>query len=177
VDVARFTPEGPCVTRADIPRPVFAYVGRVAVEKNLTAFLRLQLPGSKWVVGGGPQLAALKRDFPDVHFAGAVDHHDLPAYYRCADAFVFPSLTDTFGLVLLEALACGVPVAAFPVAGPADVVGTSGSGVLDHDLKRAALGALEVPRAAARAHAMKFSWERVASVFLGHLAPFKAITT
>jgi glycosyltransferase involved in cell wall biosynthesis len=100
----------------------------------------------------------------------------LPAYYRSADAFVFPSLTDTFGLVLLEALACGVPVAAFPVAGPADVIGGSGAGVLDHDLRRAAIGALEVPRDAARAHAMNFSWERVAQIFLGHLAPFKAAT-
>ena len=176
VDVERFVPEGPSAAHADMPRPVFAYVGRVAVEKNLSAFLNLKLPGSKWVVGGGPQLAALKREFPAVHFAGAIDHKDLPAYYRGADAFVFPSLTDTFGLVLLEALACGVPVAAFPVAGPADVVGASGSGVLDHDLRRAALGALEVPRSAARAHAMTFSWERVARIFLGHLAPFKAVT-
>ncbi len=174
VDIARFAPEGPQAPHPDMPRPLFAYVGRVAVEKNLAAFLKLDLPGSKWVVGGGPQLAALRRDFPAVHFSGAIEHRDLPAYYRCADAFVFPSLTDTFGLVLLEALACGVPVAAFPVPGPVDVVGSSGAGVLDHDLRRAALGALRIPRETARAHALKFSWERVARVFLGHLAPIGA---
>lgn len=174
VDTAAFHPQGPAAPlRADAaaPGPHFAYVGRVAVEKNLRAFLDLDLPGTRWVIGGGPQLDELRRAYPDVRFTGAVDHDRLPEFYRALDVFVFPSRTDTFGLVLLEALACGVPVAAFPVAGPLDVIGDSGSGVLDRDLRRAALGALEIPRAAARTHALGFSWERVARTFLGHLAP------
>ncbi len=177
VDVEKFRPEGPVAPADAVPvdgRPVFAYVGRVAVEKNLRAFLDLELPGSKWVIGGGPQFEELRQAYPAVHFSGAVAHAALPAYYRAADVFVFPSRTDTFGLVLLEALACGVPVAAYPVPGPLDVIGANGPGVLDHDLRAAAIGALRISRQAARSHALLFSWKHVAQVFLGHLAPIGA---
>ena len=115
----------------------------------------------------------LAREYSDVVLTGAVDHSDLPAYYRAIDVFVFPSRTDTFGLVILEALACGVPVAAFPVSGPLDVIGNGGGGVLDVDLRAAAIRALTIPREAARAHALSFSWESVARTFLGHLAPIR----
>jgi len=174
VDVEKFRPQGPSAPSDAVPvdgRPVFAYVGRVAVEKNLRAFLDLELPGSKWVIGGGPQLDELRRAYPATHFSGAVAHAALPAYYRAVDVFVFPSRTDTFGLVLLEALACGVPVAAYPVPGPLDVIGANGPGVLDNDLRTAAIGALRISREAARAHALRYSWKHVAQVFLGHLAP------
>lgn len=174
VDVEKFRPEGPGAPADAVPvdgRPVFAYVGRVAVEKNLRAFLALELPGSKWVIGGGPQFEELRLAYPATHFSGAVAHAALPAYYRAADVFVFPSRTDTFGLVLLEALACGVPVAAYPVPGPLDVIGADGPGVLDHDLRAAAIGALRISREAARSHALKFSWKHVAQVFLGNLVP------
>jgi len=176
VNLERFTPDGPQAgpvgqATRDKAAPVSMYIGRVAVEKNIRAFLDLDLPGQKWVVGGGPDLERLRRQYPDVHFTGPQAHADLPAYYRAADVFVFPSRTDTFGLVLLEALACGVPVAAFPVAGPMDVIGTSGPGALDHDLRAAVLRALQVPRAVARAHALQYSWSQVARLFLGYLAP------
>ncbi len=175
VDIARFEPYG---ERAIERRsPVFMYVGRVAIEKNLRAFLDLDLPGEKWVVGGGPQLELLRRAYPDVHFAGPKAHAELAPWYRSADVFVFPSRTDTFGLVLLEAMACGVPVAAFPVPGPQDVVGQSGAGVLDRDLWRAAITALEIGADAPRAHALQYSWQRVARLFAGHLAPLQPMPT
>jgi glycosyltransferase involved in cell wall biosynthesis len=179
VDIERFHHEGAIAPGAQAlaqgGEPVFAYIGRVAVEKNLKAFLDLDLPGRKWVVGGGPQLEQLRREYPQVHFSGPVEHDALPAYYRAASVFVFPSRTDTFGLVLLEALACGVPVAAYPVPGPLDVIGTSGAGVIDTDLRDACLRALAIPRAAARAHALGYSWERVAKRFFGYLAPIPAL--
>ena len=169
VDTARFTPDGP---RAFTSRkPVFMYVGRVAVEKNIEAFLDLDLPGEKWVVGGGPQLASLQRRYPAVHFAGPKAHHELAAWYRSADVFMFPSRTDTFGLVLLEALACGVPVAAYPVPGPNDVIGRAGAGALDEDLWSAAMRALQIDCAVARRHALAFSWQHVAGQFVSYLAP------
>ena len=152
---------------AALPRPVFLYVGRVAVEKNIAAFLKLDLPGSKVVVGDGPQRAALQARYPDVHFAGWREGDGLVRAYRGGDVMVFPSRTDTFGLVLVEAMACGTPVAAFPVMGPRDVVG--GGGVLDEDLRRACLAALDVPRAAARIQAERFSWPASASAFRSHL--------
>ncbi|MFN0315419.1 MAG: glycosyltransferase family 4 protein [Burkholderiales bacterium] len=155
----------------DAKRPVFLYVGRVAVEKNIEAFLKLDLPGSKWVVGDGPQRAKLASVYPDVHFAGMKTVDELPAYYRAADVFVFPSLTDTFGLVLLEALACGTPVAAFPVSGPIDVIGTAPVGVLDNDLRRACMAALGIPRDAARRYAETFAWETSVQQFESYLAP------
>ncbi len=167
VDLELFRPE----PRADfgLPRPVFLYVGRVAVEKNIGAFLDLDLPGSKLVVGDGPQLARLRRRYKTVHFAGRREGAALAAAYAGADAFVFPSRTDTFGLVLLEALACGTPVAAFPVTGPRDVVGNARVGVLDADLRAAALAALALDRGECRAHAEQFSWRASAQAFLSHL--------
>jgi glycosyltransferase involved in cell wall biosynthesis len=174
VDLALFRPhrdeDGP---REDVslPRPVFLYVGRVAVEKNIRAFLDLDLPGSKVVVGDGPQLAALRREYPRAQFLGARFGEALARAYAGADAFVFPSLTDTFGLVMLEALACGTPVAAFPVTGPLDVLGAAPGaiGAIDTDLRRAALASLEGDRAACRAHAERYSWRACAEAFLGAL--------
>ncbi|MCX7381382.1 MAG: glycosyltransferase family 1 protein [Alphaproteobacteria bacterium] len=157
----------------DLPRPIFAYVGRVAVEKNIRAFLDLDLPGSKLVVGGGPQLAQLRRDYPAARFTGPRYGAELAAAYAGADVFVFPSLTDTFGLVILEALACGTPVAAFDVTGPKDILlGTDGLvGAVGDDLRAAALRALDADRALCRAHAERFSWRACAETFLAHLVP------
>ncbi len=139
--------------------PVFLYVGRIAVEKNIEAFLALDLPGRKWVAGAGPLLPALRARYPDVQFTGVLGQPELAALYDAADVFVFPSRTDTFGLVLLEALACGCPVAAYPVTGPIDVIGDAPAGALDVDLRAACLRALAIDRATARAHAERFSWE------------------
>jgi glycosyltransferase involved in cell wall biosynthesis len=152
-------------------RPIFLYVGRVAVEKNIEAFLKLDLPGTKWVVGEGPLRAQLESRYPDVSFAGIKTPAELASYYSAADVFVFPSLTDTFGLVLLEALACGTPVAAFPVLGPIDVIGNSGVGVLHEDLGVACMRALEISRRKARSYAEQFSWQVSINQFLGHLSP------
>jgi glycosyltransferase involved in cell wall biosynthesis len=157
----------------DLPRPVFLTVARVAVEKNLPAFLDLDLPGSKVVVGDGPLLATLKQRYPEVHFAGAQYGADLARHYAAADVFVFPSLTDTFGLVLLEAFACGVPVAAFPVAGPIDVIGDSPAGRLDQDLRKAALAALDIPPESCRQFALQYTWERCAEQFVANLTPVR----
>lgn len=156
-----------------LPRPVFLYAGRVAVEKNIEAFLTLDLPGSKVVVGDGPQREALARRFLAVHFAGWRQGEALARAYAGADAFVFPSRTDTFGLVMLEAMACGTPVAAFPVTGPLDVIPGSGAGVLDEDLRRAALAALDCDRAACRRHAERYSWEACAADFRRQLVPMR----
>lgn len=150
-------------------RPIFLYVGRVAVEKNIEAFLRLDLPGSKWVVGQGPMRAHLERRYPEVRFEGLKTPAELARYYRAADVFVFPSLTDTFGLVMLEALACGTPVAAFPVAGPIDVIGASGAGVLHENLRAACLGALDISRDQARRYAEQFSWQSSVEQFASNL--------
>jgi glycosyltransferase involved in cell wall biosynthesis len=147
------------------PAPVFLYVGRIAVEKNVTAFLDLELPGRKVVVGSGPQAEELKRRYPDVLFTGSREGKSLAEAYASSDVFVFPSRTDTFGLVLLEALAAGLPVAAFPTTGPLDVITDSRAGVLDADLRAAALRALTLDGAAARAHALRFSWENSARQF------------
>jgi glycosyltransferase involved in cell wall biosynthesis len=150
----------------DLPRPIFMNVGRVSVEKNLEAFLDLDLPGSKVIVGDGPVLGSLKKRYPDVHFLGTHTGEDLGRLYAAADVFVFPSLTDTFGNVLIEALACGVPVAAYPVMGPVDVIGDTGSGVLSNDLQEACLAALDIPREAALARAADFTWERATQQFV-----------
>jgi glycosyltransferase involved in cell wall biosynthesis len=157
----------------DLPRPIFIYIGRVAVEKNIAAFLNLDLPGSKVVVGGGPQLASLRRDYPRVTFTGPRYGEALARAYAGADVFVFPSLTDTFGLVLLESLACGTPVAAFPVTGPKDVLTNSDGkiGSVNADLRVAALDALTADRQACRAHAERYSWRACAEIFLSHLVP------
>lgn len=171
VDLDLFKPE----PREDwgLPRPVFLYVGRVAVEKNIEAFLDLDLPGSKVVVGGGPQLEPLRRSYPGVVFVGPRYGEALARSYAGADVFVFPSLTDTFGLVILEALACGTPVAAYPVTGPMDVMAsaTGTIGAMNFDLHTAALEALRADRAACRAHAERFSWRSCAEIFLSHLVP------
>lgn len=152
-----------------LPRPIFINVGRVAVEKNLDAFLALDLPGSKVVVGDGPQRASLERRYPKVHFAGVKIGEDLARAYASADVFVFPSRTDTFGNVLLEALASGLPVAAYPVMGPLDILGDSDAGILDEDLRAACLGALAIDPAAARELALSFSWRRAAMQFLDNV--------
>ncbi len=146
--------------------PVFLYVGRIAVEKNIKAFLDLDLPGRKVLVGSGPQAPELARLYPDALFTGPKYAEDLAEAYASADVFVFPSLTDTFGLVLLEALACGVPVAAYPASGPLDVITDPNAGILGSDLRAAALRALELDRGAARAHALRFSWENSARQFI-----------
>ena len=174
VDTDLFRPDR--AIELPFPRPIFACVGRVAVEKNLDAFLSLDLPGSKVVVGDGPDRARLVARFPGVRFLGELQGLALSAAYASADAFVFPSLSDTFGLVLLEALASGVPIAAFPIPGPLDVIGDSGAGALDWDLRRAALAALSIPRETARAHALTFSIaasarQFVDNIFRAHAAP------
>ncbi len=160
----------------DLPRPIFVYVGRVAVEKNLRAFLDLTLPGSKLVVGDGPQRKALQREYPDVHFAGARFGADLAAAYAGADVFVFPSKTDTFGLVVLEALASGLPVAAFNVTGPKDILGEAPVpvGALNDDLQKAALDALGIDRAACRPYAETYSWTACAQRFMDNLVPLRS---
>lgn len=158
-------------------RPVFTYVGRVAVEKNLPAFLRLDLPGTKLVVGDGPERARLQRRFPDAVFVGAKSGPELANFYRRSDAFVFPSRTDTFGLVLLEAMACGVPVAAYPVRGPIDVVKDPSAGILNGNLGDAAMMALQLRRSEVRRYAERFSWERSTRQFAGHLVPARGAGT
>jgi glycosyltransferase involved in cell wall biosynthesis len=168
VDTAAFRPIAKPVT--DFPRPIFLYVGRVAIEKNVPAFLDLDLPGTKLVVGDGPALAELKQRYPNVRFLGRQEGDELAFLYAMSDVFVFPSHTDTFGLVLLEALASGLPIAAFPVAGPIDVVEGSGVGVLDWDLRAAALSALAIAPEACRARARQFSWAASAEQFLSNLA-------
>ena len=170
VDLELFAPE-PRDPFAGLARPVFLYVGRLAVEKNIGAFLDLDLPGSKVVVGGGPQLEALRKAYPATLFTGPRVGRALAASYAGADCFVFPSLTDTFGLVMLEALACGTPVAAFPVTGPLDILDRHPVGAMDVDLRVAALRALSADRAACRAHAELFSWRACADTFLANLVP------
>jgi len=163
VDHTLFRPRAQSVL--DLPRPIFLSVGRLAVEKNLDAFLKLDLPGSKVIVGDGPARASLCRRYPGAHFLGALQGEALAAVYASADVFVFPSRTDTFGIVLLEAMASGLPVAAFPAPGPVDVVPPK-AGALDDDLRAACLHALTVSREAARAHALRYRWEESARQFL-----------
>lgn len=157
---------------AHLPRPVNLYVGRVSVEKNIEAFLSSDLAGSKVVVGDGPQIDELKRKYPSVLFTGAKKGDELARHYAAADLFVFPSRTDTFGLVLLEALASGLPVAAYPVPGPLDVIGSSGVGVLDEDLAKAAREALAIDPVKCRDYALTFSWTSCTQQFLDNLKPF-----
>jgi len=167
VDLALFHPRPQSVL--DLPRPIFLSVGRVAVEKNLDAFLSLRLPGSKVVVGDGPARADLQRAYPDVTFLGTREGEDLAAIYASSDVFVFPSLTDTFGIVLLEAVASGLPVAAFPVQGPMDVFAGSGAAVLNEDLRAAALKALRIPRETCLDLAARHGWQASAAQFYGHI--------
>ncbi|MCA9286167.1 MAG: glycosyltransferase family 1 protein [Phycisphaerales bacterium] len=172
VDTNLFRPVAPAVT--DLPRPVFLYAGRVAVEKNIEAFLEAPLPGSRMVVGDGPARAALERRHRDVHWAGYRFGEELVAHYCSADVFVFPSRTDTYGIVMLEANACGLPIAAYPVTGPIDVVQPGRTGWLDDDLATAARRALDVPRDGCLAHARANSWRRCAEMLRDALAPSSA---
>jgi glycosyltransferase involved in cell wall biosynthesis len=167
VDVVQFRP----IPEASLPypRPIWLYVGRIAVEKNIEAFLSLDLPGTKVVIGDGPARAALARAYPSVQFLGPKSGEDLVRHYAASDVFVFPSLTDTFGLVMLEALACGVPVAAFPVQGPQDVIGDAPVAALSANLQEACLKALEIPHGAARAFALTRSWRICTEQFLSNL--------
>ena len=161
--------------KLDSRQPIFVYVGRVAVEKNIDAFLELELPGSKWVVGDGPAVAGLKARYGEqknIHWLGVLNQTELAEVYSSSDVFVFPSKTDTFGLVLLEAMACGCPVAAYPVTGPIDVIGTDGPGALNDDLREACLAALRIDRNEVRRFAERFSWGAATRQFLRHLHPF-----
>ena len=176
VDAARFHPsnrEAEEVYGA-LPRPIFLYAGRLAPEKNLDAFLSLELPGSKVIIGDGPSAATLRRTYPAAHFLGVQVGDALARAYASADVFVFPSRTDTFGMVLLEAMASGLPVAALPVPGPLDVVGDSGAGILDADLRAACLAALDISRDHARAHAETFTWANATRQFLENIAVARA---
>jgi glycosyltransferase involved in cell wall biosynthesis len=180
VDLDQFHPDIPAHPEmSDLPRPILLNVGRVAVEKNIEAFLEFETSGSKVVVGGGPALEGLRAAYPDVLFLGPKHGAELASAYASADVFVFPSRTDTFGLVNIEALACGLPVAAYPVPGPLDIIGLNGRGVhggtrrigaLDEDLGRAVARALAADRAAAAAEARHYSWERCTELFLDGLA-------
>ncbi len=169
VDHTIFRPQQ--VNKLNTTPPIYLYVGRVAIEKNIEAFLELDLPGSKWVVGDGPALVALRARYPEVNYLGVLSQAELAQVYASADVFVFPSKTDTFGLVLLEALACGLPVAAYPVTGPLDVIGDSKAGALHEDLRTACLDALALEREDAVAHARRFSWRSATEQFLSYLHP------
>jgi glycosyltransferase involved in cell wall biosynthesis len=181
VDMAQFHP---CPSRTPGPnQPTFLYVGRVSREKNVQAFLDLDLPGRKVVVGDGPLLPALRRRYPGVAFKGAKTGDELAAEYSAADVFVFPSRTDTFGLVLLEAMASGLPIAAYPVTGPIDVIREGVTGFLSTDLQAAALAALSLDSSVVRAEAMRHNWSSVALGFLAivqnaqRAAGFSKLTT
>lgn len=177
IDQGLFQPEGSAhPAMQDLPRPIMLNVGRVSAEKNLEAFLDLDCPGTKVVVGDGPALESLRRRYPQAVFLGALSGEELASAYRAADCFVFPSLTDTFGLVVIEALACGVPVAAFPVQGPVDILGMDGRGVagdypvqvgaLSADLGKAVAAALTLDRAEAARFAYRFTWAHATDQFV-----------
>lgn len=170
VDTSLFKP-GPKTEYLDLPGPHLLYVGRVAVEKNVEAFLKLDVPGTKIVVGDGPQKAALERIYPDARFLGRKVGAELSALYRSADVFVFPSKTDTFGNVMLEALASGVPVAAYPVTGPIDILTDRRAGAMDETLEIAVTRALQLSREAAVAHAKTFTWAHCTDLFADALVP------
>ncbi len=169
VDADRFKPRAKDFLA--YPRPISMYVGRVAVEKNLDAFLTLSIPGTKVVVGDGPQLNKLKKHFPDVVFAGFETGEKLAKTMAAADVFVFPSRTDTFGIVMLDALACGVPVAAFPIQGPLDVLMDNLTGCMRENLQAAFYGALALNSEDCRQQALKYSWQNCSAQFLNNLVP------
>jgi glycosyltransferase involved in cell wall biosynthesis len=171
VDLQRFHPGPSHEEVANLPRPIMAYCGRLAVEKNIDAFLNLQLPGTKLVIGDGPQRASLAARHPDVKFAGYRHGAELARMVGSADVLVFPSLTDTFGLAMIEALACGVPVAAFPVPGPIDVIEQGVTGVLHEDLATAVRSALLLDRGVCAQHAAAFTWDAATAQFLAGLEP------
>lgn len=172
VDTQIFSPQRRLAL--ELPRPVWVSAGRLAVEKNLEAFLSLPLPGSKLVLGDGPARASLQRRFPEAHFAGYRFGEELAAWMAAGDVFVFPSRTDTFGLVMLEAMACGLPVAAFPVTGPIDVVRQGVTGILDENLERACHQALPLDRHRVREEACRHGWEQAARQFEAWLVPAPA---
>ncbi|MDE2352248.1 MAG: glycosyltransferase, partial [Alphaproteobacteria bacterium] len=169
VDVKMFRPVPGA--RLPYPGPIWLYVGRVAVEKNIEAFLSLELPGTKVVVGDGPARAQLEKRYPEAKFLGPKTGEDLVRHYAASDVFVFPSKTDTFGLVVLEALACGVPVAAYPVQGPRDVIGDAPVGALKENLAEACAQALTISRQACRTFALTRSWRACTEQFLANLPP------
>ncbi len=174
VDLKQFSPAlrfNPEDVYKGLPRPIFVNVGRVAVEKNIEAFLDMDLPGSKVVVGKGPQLDALKKKYPDILFTGAKFGNELARYFADADVFVFPSKTDTFGLVNIEAMATGTPAAGYPVSGPIDIIPGSGAGVVHEDLREACLQCLNIDRDIPAQFAKTYSWKNVADLFLDYLAP------
>ncbi|MFZ5702747.1 MULTISPECIES: glycosyltransferase family 1 protein [Sphingomonadales] len=174
VDLTCFGPDAPRpALYAELAGPIQLYVGRVAVEKNIEAFLSSRHPGSKVVVGDGPAREALARAYPDAHFVGAQSGAALAGYYAGADVFVFPSRTDTFGLVMIEALACGTPVAAFPVSGPLDVL-SPGAGAMHADLDTAIAAALSLNRADCLAAGRSFTWDASTRQFLNALVPITA---
>ena len=188
IDASIFHPgHQPLDALRNLPRPIMLNVGRVAVEKNLTAFLDVDMPGTKVIVGNGPDLAELRARYPDVHFTGALSGITLARAYCSADVFVFPSLTDTFGLVMIEALACGVPVAGFVVPGPLDIIGANGRGpcnelpvsvgALDENLPSAIAAALLCERTAAMAYGASYSWENATDQFLTALSDAAASRT
>jgi glycosyltransferase involved in cell wall biosynthesis len=178
LDTELFRPRGhnEADTFEGLPRPIWLNVGRVAVEKNIEAFVALDLPGTKVVVGDGPQRSELQAKFPEVKFVGAKFGPELAAHYACADVFVFPSVTDTFGLVILEAWGAGTPVAAFPAPGPIDIIPGTGAGVLaaarNEGLREACLAALQIDREKVRRVALHYSWRACAEEFLRLLQPY-----
>lgn len=172
VDTDLFTPQGRVPDlMAELPRPILLNVGRVAVEKNLPAFYTMTYPGSKVQVGDGPFLESYKRQYPNVHFVGAKSGEELAAYYRAANVFVFPSVSDTYGLVMLESIASGVPVAAYPVNGPKDVVIDGVTGSLDHDLNNAVSRAMGLRCDRLREWALTKSWDACTTSFIDYLVP------
>ncbi len=171
VDTALFRPRSKDFL--PYPRPISLYVGRIAVEKSIEDFLALKLPGTKVVVGDGPQKEELQRRYPDAVFLGVKRGEDLACHYAAADVFVFPSRTDTFGLVMLEALASGVPVAAYPVPGPLDVIDGSGAGALGDDLGKAVEHALTIDPGRCREYAETYSWANSAQQFLHNVVPLR----
>jgi glycosyltransferase involved in cell wall biosynthesis len=173
VDTQLFRPRPDDRDFLGLARPLWLYFGRVAIEKGIEDFLGLDLPGSKVVVGDGPAAEELRRRYPQATFTGYRFGDELARHVAAADVFVFPSRTDTFGLVLLEAMACGVPVAAYPVTGPLDVVIDGATGVLDENLRAAALRALQLDREACRDHALRYTWEAATRQFVAALAPFE----
>ena len=170
VDLKIFKPD---LKKKKNKKPILLNIGRVSVEKNLEDFLKIDLPSEKWVVGAGPALNFLKLKYPEVKFFGEKSKFELAEFYNKADIFVFPSKTDTFGLVLLEAMACGLPVAAYPVTGPIDVIGNSGAGYLDKNLKNACKKALKINKNIPLNFAKQFSWESTTQTFEKYLAHTK----
>tara|TARA_E500000075_G_C6910951_1_gene279152 strand:- start:323 stop:886 length:564 start_codon:yes stop_codon:yes gene_type:complete len=165
VDLSTFQPK----KRTARKKKVYVCTSRLAIEKNLDAFLGLKLDGEKWMIGSGPEEKRLREKYPDVKFFGNKSHEEIANIYQDCDYFVFPSKTDTFGLVLLEAMACGLPVAAYNVSGPKDVIGKSKAGILRENLAEAVRGLESLSALNAIKHAKKFSWEKASENFFSYL--------